>query len=167
MTLPVSKALLSCFYQSGKGSKGLLKENSCRCLFLFWLACFCISISIVCVRFLAYYAQLSDFGYFIVKCSWDQRSNQKKKYFSFLKDQKAHIYYLQETFSEPNDETQQTTNPSKGVCILVNSSFQYQVEHSYSDNSGRIVLITIILDSQKVTSKLRIIKQINSSLLKN
>ena len=66
---------------------------------------FCISIPIVCLRFLAYYAQLSEIGHFIGKCSWDQRSNQKKKYFTFLKHLRANIYYLQETFSEPDDGT--------------------------------------------------------------
>ena len=58
--------------------------------------------------------------------------SKRRSIFSFVKDQKAHIYYLQETFSEPNDETiwkkewggamffSHGTNHSKGVCILVN-----------------------------------------------
>ena len=53
-------------------------------------------------------------------------------FFSFLKDLKASIYFLQETYSEPNDENiwknewggeiffSHGTNRSKGVCTLVN-----------------------------------------------
>ena len=68
------------------------------------------------------------------------------------------------------------TNHSKCVCILINSSFQYQVEHSYSDNSGRIVLITIILDNLKLslcniyapnnqTNQLEFIQELNNCII--
>ena len=118
----------------------------------------------MCVRFLAYYAQLSEIGYFIVKCSWDQRSNQKKKYL-FLSERSKGTYllstsnlfrteqrnHLEERMGRWNEFFSHGTNHSKGVCIIVNPSFQYQVEHSYSDNFRRIVLIAIILDSQKLS----------------
>ena len=62
------------------------------------------------------------------------------------------------------------------VCILINSSFQYQVEHSYSNNSGRIVLITIILDNLKLslcniyapnnqTNQLEFIQELNNCII--
>ena len=43
------------------------------------------------------------------------------------------------------------TKRSKGVCILINTTEQTQVDYSYSNNSGRIVLITISLNGQKLT----------------
>ena len=43
------------------------------------------------------------------------------------------------------------TKHSKGVCILINPTAQIQVNYSYSDNSGRIVLITISLSGHKLT----------------
>ena len=73
--------------------------------------------------------------------------------------------FLQETFSEPNYEniwknewggklfflhsTKHTC--SKGVCILINPIVQIQVDYSYSDNTGRIVLISISLNGQNLS----------------
>ena len=83
--------------------------------------------------------------------------------FTFLKDQNATIYFLQETFSEPSDENiwkkewggelffSHGTKHSKGVCILINPIAQLQVDYLYSNNSGRIVLITTSLNGQKIT----------------
>ena len=88
---------------------------------------------------------------------------KRRSIFLFLKDQNANIYFLQETYSEPGDENiwkkewggelffSHGTKHSKGVCFLVNPIMQLQVEYQYSNNSGRIVLITISLNGQKVT----------------
>ena len=88
---------------------------------------------------------------------------KRRSIFSFLKDQNANIYFLQETYSEPGDENiwrkewggelffSHGTKHSKGVCTLINPTTQLQVECLYSNNSGRIVLITISLNGQKVT----------------
>ena len=88
---------------------------------------------------------------------------KRRSIFLFLKDQNAKIYFLQETYSEPGDENiwkkewggelffSHGTKHSKGVCILINPIMQLQVEYQYSNNSGRIVLITISLNGQKVT----------------
>ena len=88
---------------------------------------------------------------------------KRRSIFLFLKDQNANIYFLQETYSEPGVENiwkkewggelffSHGTKHSKGVCILINPIMQLQVEYQYSNNSGRIVLITISLNGQKVT----------------
>ena len=88
---------------------------------------------------------------------------KRRSIFSFLKDQNANIYFLQETYSEPSDEIiwkkewggelffSHGTKHSKGVCILINPTMQLQVDSRYSNNSGRIVLITTSLNGQKVT----------------
>ena len=88
---------------------------------------------------------------------------KRRSIFSFLKDQNANIFFLQETYSEPGDENiwkkewggelffSHGTKNSKGVCIVINPSMQLQVECLYSNNSGRIVLITISLNGQKIT----------------
>ena len=106
---------------------------------------------------------LSKFDVFSLNV-WGIRDQIKRRsVFSFLKDQKAYIYFLQETYSEPNDEKvwkkewggevffSHGTKHSKGVCILINPTAQIQVNYSYSDNSGRIVLITISLSGHKLT----------------
>ena len=88
---------------------------------------------------------------------------KRRSIFSFLKDFKANIYFLQETYSDLKDENiwknewggeiffSHGTNHSKGVCILINPAIHCQVDYCYSNNSGRIVLITITLGSQKLT----------------
>ena len=92
-----------------------------------------------------------------------RHQTKRRSIFSFLKDQNANIYFLQETYSEPGDENiwkkewggelffSHGTKHSKGVCILINPTMQLQVECLYSNNSGRIVLITISLNGQKIT----------------
>ena len=92
------------------------------------------------------------------------KNNGVASYFS----QKACIYFLQETYSEPNDENvwkkewggelffSHGTKHSKGVCILINPTAQIQVNYSYSDNSGRMVLITISLNCQKLSISMAI-----------
>ena len=86
---------------------------------------------------------------------------KRRSIFTFLKDQNTTIYFLQETYSEPSDENvwkkewggelffSHGTKHSKGVCILINPTSQLQVDYLYSNNSGRIVLITISLNGQK------------------
>ena len=39
------------------------------------------------------------------------------------------------------------TKHSKGVCILIHPSVQDQINYSFSDKSGRIVFITIVINS--------------------
>ena len=80
--------------------------------------------------------------------------------FAFLKDQNATIYFLQETYSEQSDESfwknewggemffSHGTRHSKGTCILLNPAIEDSKikTDSLSGNSGRIVLINLILN---------------------
>ena len=92
--------------------------------------------------------------------------NQRKRrsIFSYLKDQKCHCYFLQETYSEPKDELiwksewggemlfSHGTNRQKGVCILLNlSACNLSIESQFSDVDGRIVLANISFNSTKVS----------------
>ena len=43
------------------------------------------------------------------------------------------------------------TTHSKGLCILINPFVQLKVDYSYANDSGRIVLITITLNRQKLS----------------
>ena len=43
------------------------------------------------------------------------------------------------------------TNHSKGVCALINPSVNFQIDYSYANTSGRIIQVTIVLGSQKVS----------------
>ena len=42
------------------------------------------------------------------------------------------------------------TNHSRGVCILLHPTTTFQMEYSFHNNTGRIVLITILYYSQNV-----------------
>ena len=76
---------------------------------------------------------------------------KRKSIFCFLKDQNCEAYFLQESYSEPNDENiwssewggviffSHGTTHSKGVCILMNPSFNFTFENSHKDPNGRIV----------------------------
>ena len=88
---------------------------------------------------------------------------KRRSIFSYLKNQKANIYFLQETYSERADEKIWTnewggelffshgTTHSKGVCILINPFAQPKIDYYYANDSGRIVLITITLNGQKIS----------------
>ena len=92
------------------------------------------------------------------------RDNVKRRsIFSYLKDQNALFYFLQETFSDINDEAlwknewggeiifSHGSHHSKGVCILIAPSLQLKIDYTYKNNSGRIVLINTTLKSLKLT----------------
>ena len=76
---------------------------------------------------------------------------KRKSIFCFLKDQNCEAYFLQETYSELNDENiwssewggailfSHGTTQSKGVCILMNPSFNFTFENSHKDQNGRIM----------------------------
>jgi len=83
--------------------------------------------------------------------------------FSYLKDQEASFHFLQETFSEISDEStwkkewggniifSHGGRHSRGVCILIDPSLNQKSEHSFTDNSGRIVLITLNFNCLKLS----------------
>ena len=84
---------------------------------------------------------------------------KRRSIFSFLKDQKASFYFLQETYSDASDESfwrsewggdivfSHGSHHSRGVCILINPSFKdYKVLGSFTDDLGRIVLINVIVN---------------------
>ena len=88
---------------------------------------------------------------------------KRRKIFAYLKDQKEKICFLQDTYSEFNDEvtwqsewggkkfSSHGTRHSKGVCILRDPLLNNVVEFSFSNKSGRIVLITIPLNDLKIS----------------
>ena len=88
-----------------------------------------------------------------------REQSERRSILSYLKDQKSKFYFLQETYSEVNDEFiwrnewggeiffSHGTKHSKGVCILIHPSVQDKINYSFSDKSGRIVLITIVINS--------------------
>ena len=87
---------------------------------------------------------------------------KRRSIFAYLKDQKASIYFLQETYSELKDETiwqnewggkmyfSHGSRHSKGTCILIDPSITYNVQYSFSNNSGRITPLTFSMQSFKV-----------------
>ena len=116
------------------------------------------------------------------------RDNVKRRsIFSYLKDQNALFYFLQETFSDINDKAvwknewgseiifSHGSHHSKGVCILISPSLQLEIDYTYKNNSGRIVLIKTTLNSLKLTlcniyapngqSELEFIQELNRCLI--
>ena len=69
-------------------------------------------------------------------------------FFSYLRDHKANIYFLQETYSERADENirkknwasellfSHGTTHCKGVCILINPFVQPKVDYSSANDSA-------------------------------
>ena len=118
-----------------------------------------------------------------------RNSTKRSCMFTFLKDQNATIYFLQETYSEPNDESfwknewggemffSHGTRHSKGTCILLNPVIEdSKIKNSLSDNSGRIVLINLILNGLELSlcniyapneqaEQLRFIEELNNHLI--
>ena len=86
---------------------------------------------------------------------------KRRSIFTYLKDQKANFYFLQETYSDVNDESiwqsewggkilfSHETHHSKGVCILLDPTINNNVEYFFSNNTGRIVLLTMHLKGVK------------------
>ena len=88
---------------------------------------------------------------------------KRRSIFLYLKDHNSKIYLLQETYSQPEEEIiwknewggeiffSHGTRHSKGVCILLHPTVQNKIDYSFSDKAGRIVLITCILNSLKLS----------------
>ena len=89
---------------------------------------------------------------------------KRAQVFSWLHNRNAYIYFLQETHSTPDCETfwkdgwgnkniyfSHGTSNSRGVCILFDNSCDYEVKTSYFDDNGRVIILDIILNNQKIT----------------
>ena len=75
---------------------------------------------------------------------------KRRSIFCFLKDQNCDVFFLQDTYSEPNDgNTWQSecggdiffshgSTHSRGVCILLSSSMNCIVKNIHKDQTGRI-----------------------------
>ena len=113
---------------------------------------------------------------------------KRQSIFSYLKDQKASFYSLQETYSESSDENvwrnewggavffSHGSKHSRGVCILVDPSTKIKVDYSFTDNCGRIVLITLnfhclrlslcnIYAPNNLSEQLQFLQELNSFLI--
>ena len=90
---------------------------------------------------------------------------KRRSIFSYLKDQNCQFYFLQEIYSEPNDEKiwrgewggdiffSHGSTHSKGVCILVNPSLSSSssIENFSKDRDGRIVSINLIFKTANIS----------------
>jgi exonuclease III len=82
-----------------------------------------------------------------------RNSTKRLRIFNWLKDKKADIVYLQETYSSNTDITQwrnewdgdihisSGTNNSRGTAILFNKNLNVDIEESKCDCDGRYVFI--------------------------
>ena len=90
-----------------------------------------------------------------------RQQTKRRSIFSFLKDQKANVYFLQETYSELANENawknewggkiffSHATN--QVVYTLINPSVNCQIDYSYANTSGRIVLVTIVPGTENLS----------------
>ena len=113
---------------------------------------------------------------------------KRRSIFTYLKDQKANFYFLQETYSDANDELlwqselggkilfSPGTHHSKGVCILFDPATKLNEEYSFSNKTGRIILITVYLNGMKISlcniyapnnqpEQLEFIQELNSCII--
>lgn len=90
--------------------------------------------------------------------------NKRAQVFSWLQNRNAYIYFLQETHSTLDCETtwkenwgnndiifSHGTSNSRGVCILFDNACNYEIKKVYHDDEGRIIILDIILNNQKLT----------------
>ena len=93
-----------------------------------------------------------------------RHQTKRRSIFAYLKDQLESIYFLQETYSELNDETiwrnecggkmyfSHGSQHSKGTCILIDPSINHRVDCSFSNKTGRITLnITVNINGLKMS----------------
>ena len=84
-----------------------------------------------------------------------RNAGKRKTIFSYLKNQKASIFCLQETFSNKHDEKLWTsewggkiffshgTEHARGVCVMVNPNSLFQVESVEIDQEGRFIVAKV------------------------
>jgi len=117
-----------------------------------------------------------------------REQSKRRSIFSYLKDQKSKFCSVQETYSDLNDENiwrnewegeiffSHGTRHNKGVCILIHPSVRDKVEFFFTDKLGKIVLITIVNNSLKLslcniyapnnqTEKLEFLQELNNCLI--
>ena len=85
-------------------------------------------------------------------------TNKRRAIFSYLKNQKATIFNLQETFSKPEDEKIWTaelggkgffshgTEHSKGVTMLINPASKFQASIVEIDPHGRCLITKLQIE---------------------
>ena len=88
---------------------------------------------------------------------------KRRSIFCFLKDQNCDAYFLQETYSEPNDENiwksewggdiffSHGSIHSRGVCILLNPSLNCVVRNFHKDQIGRITSIDLNFNAKNLS----------------
>ena len=84
-----------------------------------------------------------------------RNQGKRRSIFSYLKKQKANVYLLQETFSNPKDERiwlaewggqifySHGSEHSKGVCVLIKPNSPIQVEIVELDTNGRFIILRL------------------------
>lgn len=94
----------------------------------------------------------------------DLRQNKKRRrLFSYLHRRKVDIICLQESHSTQKDELywrnewgghiyfSHGTNDSCGVCMLFKPSLNFNIEKSYIHNSGRLIILDVLILRQTLT----------------
>ena len=84
-----------------------------------------------------------------------RNEEKRRSIFSYLKNQKANVYLLQETFSNSKDEKiwaaewggqifySHGSNHSKGVCVLIKPNSPLHVETVELDVNGRFIILCL------------------------
>ena len=84
-----------------------------------------------------------------------RNQDKRRSIFSYLKNQKATLYCLQETFSKEDDEKIWSAEwggqsifshgsvHSRGVCILLNVDSGFSLSTVYADREGRYIIVKV------------------------
>ena len=106
-----------------------------------------------------------------------REQSKRRSIFSYLKDQKSTFCFLQETYSDLNDENiwrkewggeiffSHGTRHSKGVCILIHPSVRDKVEFFFTDKVGRIVINSLNVSLCSIYAPNNQTEQLNNCLI--
>lgn len=88
-------------------------------------------------------------------------TNKRRDVFKYLKNKKFDIYFIQDTHFTPNCEKyiraewgyegwfNSFSSNSRGVAILFNNTFEFQMKQTYSDNSGNFIILRVTINSKE------------------
>ena len=122
-----------------------------------------LNLHIFCVLFDSVMQEKAKYDILSLNVRGIRDQVKRRSIFHYLKDDNSKIYFLQETYSQPEDEIiwknecggeiffSHRSKHSKGVCIFLQPTVQNKINYSFSDKGGRIVLITCVLNSLKLS----------------
>ncbi|ESO98102.1 hypothetical protein LOTGIDRAFT_143124 [Lottia gigantea] len=99
----------------------------------------------------------------ILNCQGLRDIEKRRDVFNYLKQKKHHIYCLQDTHFTKNIESYVTgqwgykcffnsfSNNSRGVAILMNNNFDFEISKQYNDEGGNLIILNLKIENEAYT----------------